>query len=582
MITFSIKKYTIHKPFLIFISLFFYGFANAQFFPKKNYPKNYFIYPVDARISLAANFGELRPNHYHMGLDCRTDQVVNKTVKAAADGYIARVSVEPFGYGQAIYINHPNGLTTVYGHLNRFFSALEKYVTDKQYQKHSWKVDLEIPLGMFPVTQGQFIAYSGSTGGSMGPHCHFEIRDTKTGKVLNELLFGLPIPDNVPPSIERLYMYDRNKSTYSQTPQYLPIKKAGNNYTTNENIIPVHSDKISFGISANDKQSHSNNPNGIYEAIIYLDNVPLSAFQIDSISYDETRYVNANVDYKTRAAGGPYIQHLSRLPGYPQGVYKDINGDGVIYLKDNNVHDVKILVKDANENTSVLQFKIKRAALNNNSIFDKQGKPSIDFQPNQVNVFENQDIQLFLPASTLYDSLAFTHSEKVDNRPDTYSGIHSVLSGLVPSEDYFTITLKANKNVPEFLKNKMLIKQSWKGKSEVVKASQTGNSYSAKFNRFGDFELIADDQPPVIHVDFHDNANLSTYHTIVVTPTDNNDVIKNFRAELDGKWLMFSNDKGKRYIYHFDEKCSRGKHELKISVEDEAGNRTQNIYHFTR
>src|SRR5665213_2595986 len=125
MIPLSIRKYTIHKPFLIFILLFLYGSANAQFFPKKNYPKNYFIYPVDARISLAANFGELRPNHYHMGLDCRTNQVINRPVKAAADGYIARVSVAPFGFGQAIYINHPNGFTTVYGHLHRFIPALE-------------------------------------------------------------------------------------------------------------------------------------------------------------------------------------------------------------------------------------------------------------------------------------------------------------------------------------------------------------------------------------------------------------------------------------------------------------------------
>lgn len=582
MIPLFIKKYTIHKPFLFLIFLLFSGSANAQFFPKKNYPKNYFIYPVDARISLAANFGELRPNHYHMGLDCRTDQVVNKTVKAAADGYIARISVEPFGYGQAIYINHPNGLTTVYGHLNRFFPALEKYIRAKQYEKESWKIDLQIPPGMFPVKQGQFIAWSGSTGGSMGPHCHFEIRDTKTGKVLNELLFGLPIPDNVPPSIQQLYMYDRTKSTYSQTPQHLPIKKTGNDYTTTENIIPVHSDKISFGITANDKQSHSNNPNGIYEAAIYLDNLPLSAFQLDSISYDETRYVNANIDYKTRASGGPYIQHLSRLPGYPQGVYKDINGDGVINLKDTEVHEVKIVVKDPNDYTSVLRFKIKKGTVNENAGLINPGKEPIEFQPNQVNVFENQNIQLYLPPLTLYDSLVFTHSEKPANSSNSYSAIHSVFSGLIPSEDYFTIRLKADKPVPEYLKNKMLIKQSWKGKDDVVKASQNESWYSAKFNRFGDFELIADDLPPVIYVDFKDNANLSKYRTIVVTPKDNNDEIKNFRTELDGKWLMFSNDKGRKYIYHFDEMCPRGKHELKISVEDEAGNRTQKIYHFTR
>jgi hypothetical protein len=356
----SFKKYSLHKSFLFLGIVLFCSSANAQFFAPKNYPQHYFIYPVDARISLAANFGELRPNHYHMGLDCRTDQVINRPVKAAAEGYISRVSVAPFGYGQAIYINHPNGLTTVYGHLHRFNQTLEKYVKEQQYKLESWDVDLQIPPGLFPVKKGQFIAYSGSTGGSMGPHCHFEIRDTKTEKVLNELLFGLPIPDNVPPTIVSLYMYDRSKSTYSQTPTRLPIRKVGSNYGTDQNVIAVKSNKISFGITANDKLSGSNNPNGIYEVVIYLDGFPLSAFQLDSISYAETRYVNAMVDYKTKASGGPYIQHLSRLAGYPEGVYKDINGDGVIALTDINVHQIKIVVKDANDNSSVLEFKIKK------------------------------------------------------------------------------------------------------------------------------------------------------------------------------------------------------------------------------
>ncbi|HSN09729.1 MAG TPA: hypothetical protein VLS85_11875, partial [Hanamia sp.] len=207
---------------------------------------------------------------------------------------------------------------------------------------------------------------------------------------------------------------------------------------------------------------------------------------------------------------------------------------------------------------------------------------AIEFQMGQVNVFENQHLQLYLPPAALYDSVAFSHSEKISDAPDAYSADYSLLSGLIPSQDFFTVRIKADKPVPENLKEKMLMRQSWKDKDEVVKASHKGEWYTAKFNNFGNFELIADDEPPVIHVDFHDGANISRYHTIVATPTDNNHVIKNFRAELDGKWLMFTNDKGRKYIYYFDGHCPRGTHELKISVQDEAGNTTEKTYHFTR
>ena len=206
--------------------------ASAQNFPVKNYPKGYFRWPLNNKPGIAANFGELRPNHYHMGLDCRTDQHENLPVVAAADGYIAKVTIDATGFGRSIRINHPNGLTTLYAHLNDFNPALEKYVTDQQYKQQTWKIELDIPADLFPVKKGQFIAYSGNTGGSQGPHTHFEIRDTKTDKVLNPLLFGMPIPDNVPPQILRLCMYDRNRSVYEQTPHFYPVRKVGAVYTS--------------------------------------------------------------------------------------------------------------------------------------------------------------------------------------------------------------------------------------------------------------------------------------------------------------------------------------------------------------
>lgn len=579
-----LKNDILHKSFLFLLFPVLCLYAKGQVFPQKFYPKGYFIYPVDAKIGLAANFGELRPNHYHMGLDCRTNQVQNRPVKAAADGYVAHVRIDATGFGRAIYINHPNGLTTVYGHLNGFYPALEKYVKKQQYNLESWQIFLDIPPEMFHVKQGQFIAYSGNTGGSEGPHCHFEIRDTKTDKVLNPLLFGLPVTDDVPPTILRLAMYDRCISTYSQTPKLFSLKKIHGNYTTIEPVITINTDKVSFGISANDKVTGSSNPIGIYEAVLYLDEKAVVGFEIDSITYDETRYVNAHIDYKTRASGGPFIEHLSRLPGYPQGIYKDFSGDGVIELTDTNVHQVKIVVKDASGNTSTLGFGIKKGSVKE-AVLQKDTTSYYnqkEFHPGFVNIFENDELQLILSPKDLYDSFAFVYSKKAGLSSLSYSGIYLIESGLTPVHSNFIVRIKADKPVPAELRDKLLIKRTWSNKTDVAKAAGDGEWFTAKFRSFGDFELIADDVPPVIYGGFRDNSNLSKSSRIMFTPKDNNDAIKAFRAELDGKWLRFTNDKGHSFIYNFDEMCDRGNHELKISVSDEAGNTTEKTYHFTR
>src|SRR5215467_8908764 len=179
----------------IFSSFLVFSLPTESFGQSKpNYPKYYFRDPLGiSPMEIVANFGELRPDHWHMGLDIRTKQKENFPVYAAASGYIARIKVEKFGYGRSIYINHPNGLTTVYGHLNKFFPALEEYVTEQQYKNQSWEIELSFDKKQFPVFKSQLIAYSGSTGNSAGPHVHFEIRNTKSTKCLNPLLFGFPM-----------------------------------------------------------------------------------------------------------------------------------------------------------------------------------------------------------------------------------------------------------------------------------------------------------------------------------------------------------------------------------------------------
>jgi len=569
---------TLYKWLALFVMVLMVLPVNAQFFPGKNYPQQYFGWPVAAASKgIVANFGELRPNHYHMGLDCRTDQKQNLPVLAAADGYIAKVKIEPYGFGRAIYINHPNGFTTLYAHLNNFNPELEKYVTEQQYQLKSWKVFLDIPANLFPVKKGMFIAYSGNTGGSQGPHVHFEIRNTQTDKVLNPSLFAFPLPDNVPPSIQRLAVYDRCVSTYEQSPKFYPIKKSKGIYTAP--LIITNTDKISFGITATDKYTGSNNPNGIYESIVYDNETPVIGFQLDNIGYDETRYLNAHIDYKLRSGGGPFVEHLSRLPGYTNSIYNSSNGDGIISLEDDSVHHIKIAVADAYGNTSVLQFDVKRGPWLAEKIKAQPTNPYLDqknFAPGFINLFENNNISFYLPENALYDSVRFKYNEIAHSSGYTIFQLHNTS---VPVQTYFPVKIKAVSPLPD----KMVMHRFSNGKDDYAKAEYENGWYKASFREFGNFQLLVDTIAPGISpVGFRDNMNCSKLTSIKFVVLDNTEEIKNFTATIDGNWIRCSNDKGRTFIYVFDEHCPPGEHELRIAAEDQVGNMAEKVYHFTR
>lgn len=569
------------KSVLLVLALLNLNRSSAQPFPVKEYPKGYFAYPVEAKISLAANFGELRPNHYHMGLDCRTDQAQNKKILAAAEGYIAKVRIEPWGFGRSIYINHPNGLTTLYAHLNDFYPELENYVKQQQYALKSWAVNIDMPANLFPVTKEMFIAYSGNTGGSQGPHLHFEIRDTKTDKCLNPLLFDLPIPDNIAPDVYRLAVYDRTKSTYEQIPKIYSLKKVSGVYITTPALIKVNTDKVSFGITAYDRFDGSGNRNGIYETVLFDNEKTVVGFQIDSISYNETRYLNAHIDYASRVRGKGYIQHVSKLPGYNNSIYKSFTGDGSIDIADDSIHNIKMEVKDANGNTSVVQFAIQKNA----GIAKRTADPStffqpLSFHPGYVNIFENDNILFYLPATAMFDSVNFQFKEIPAAGGFNIYQLHNTS---VPFFGYFPITIKATTAWP----HKMVMHRSANGKHDYAKAvpvtmaKETG-WYRASFREFGNFHLMIDTVAPVITaIGFKNGMNSSKQSRIVFVVKDNTEEVK-FTATLDGNWLRFSNDKGSRFIYNFDELCQPGEHELKITAEDQVGNVAEKVYRFTR
>lgn len=540
------------------------GLLNVE---AQNYPQDYFRHPLNIPMQLVANFGEIRANHWHMGLDIRTQQRVNLPVYAAADGYVARIKVEPGGFGQAIYINHPNGYTTLYAHLNKFFPALDRYVTEQQYKEETWAIDLEFPPGQFPVKKGDFIALSGSTGGSAGPHVHFEIRDTKADKVLNPLLFDFPLSDKVPPTVTRIALYDRNKSTYLQSPKVFSLAAVKNQ------TIKTNSDKISFAIRATDRIGGSNN--GIYAAKVSMEGKPVSSFTLDRISYDDTRYINAQIDYPYEARGGGALQHITPLPGATAVAYNTYGGDGAIHLHDQEPHDVLIEVLDAAGNVNRIPFRIQY----DGSPADASPQTAERFLPNNLNVFERENFQLVTTERTMYDTINVRFSSSANGAANAVSPLYSFLSEEIPAHDSVTVRIQPTEVIPEEWKDRVIIKSVSGNRTVVEKATWQKGWLMAKFRQFGTYQAFIDKEPPTVNAIA---TNLSKASRIAFTPTDNFRSIKHFRAELDGQWLRFTNDKGRTWIYHFDEHFPRGEHELKITVEDEAGNRTEKTWKVRR
>ncbi|MHB1920693.1 MAG: M23 family metallopeptidase [Chitinophagaceae bacterium] len=566
------------KWFFIFFSPVL---GSAQSLPVAHYPQHYFRDPLDIPIVLAGNFGELRPNHFHSGIDIKTQGHINMAVHAAADGYISRVAVSDSGFGHVIYITHPNGYTTVYGHLNHFFPKLEAYVKSHQYEEKTWEIDLEIPPGLFPVKKGEFIAWSGDTGASLAPHVHFEIRNTRTGHPLNPMLFGFKILDHIPPAIYRLALYDRDKSIYEQHPLQFQVRGETGATTLYTRLIHCPFNHVGFGVDAIDHQNGTHNTYGIYEEILQVDGRPNIAFQLDNIGYDQTRFVNAHTDYRTRHLGGPFYELLFSLPGNQLPIYHDLQGDGTVDLSNGAIHHITIEVKDAFDNTSTLHFDLQEDTSSLQSIPSAPCKIPMFYDSRDI--FDTTGVHFYLHQGTLYDQICFHYEEIPNPSPLDYSELFHLNSAAIPLQQPYTLFIQPNRAIPYHLRDKMVIVREGLGVKEVQPAFWEGNWLKANFWNFGDFTLQTDDTPPFIIPLFkRGKTNFSTSTQMNFRIGDQLSGIGNYEAELDGKWLMFGRYHGAMIYYRFDQHCPKGDHHLVLTVTDRSGNHATFAMNFTR
>ena len=395
----SLIKLHAMKFFILLVLL--YAPLNAQ----DVYPKDFFRSPLDIPLQLSGNFGELRSNHFHAGFDFRTQQKEGLNVYASGDGYVSRIKISPYGYGKAIYIDHPNGFTTVYGHLKMGSPALEKYIQEAQYKQESFEVELFPKPDELKVTKGDVIALSGNTGGSEGPHLHFEIRDTKSERIINPLFFGFDkiILDNKKPVLQNILAYpiDANSEINgAKVPVMVDIRKLEDGSYLAEKITA--SGRIGFGISAYDQCDYSPGKNGVYKVENYVNGQLSYGYEFSTFAFDESRYINALIDYPRYRKTGQRVQRLFRRQANDFSLVKTDASNGAILAEPNLNKLSRLEISDFYGNNIVINIPVEYAIPVAAAV--EEAKPAGYFVSAAKDTnLEKDGFSVFIPAKSFYE-----------------------------------------------------------------------------------------------------------------------------------------------------------------------------------
>jgi hypothetical protein len=561
----------------IIISLLFFNniYDNPQ-------DKTLFISPLKIPLLLSANFGELRIDHFHSGLDFKTQGVIGKEVVAAADGYIFRISVAPGGFGKALYIRHSSGYETVYGHLNNFTKEVEGYVAARQYEEKSYLVTIFPEKGKFPVKQGETIAWSGNSGASGGAHLHYEIRKADDEFPINPLLFDFGIKDNIRPIIEKLVIYPINSKTLINNQHNTKtINVSGNNgkYSVSpENVISI-SGTAGFGIKSYDLLNDSYNKCAVYSIELKIDSIPVFRYIMDGFSFSESRYINSHIDYERYMKDNIYVERAFVLPNDKLSTYKKMINRGAFNFNDNKIHHAVITVTDIQQNKATLMFDIKSQIPVSLNLAEPTNKDLMLMPFNIRNRYRAENIFINIPAGALYDTLYFSY-RSTPGAKEMLSDLHYVSDIYTPVNKPYTLSIKPSK-IPEGKQSKMLIVQYVdEGKRNALKSTWSEGYLSAEVSSFGKFYIGIDTVAPVISANgLVNGAVITGRKELKISIADDFSGVKSYEPYIDGKWALFAYDpKNNVIIYSFDEQwITKGlKHSLRLKVTDN----TDNISYF--
>lgn len=556
--------------------------ANSQSLPPID--PHYYSSPVKIPIFLSGNFAELRPNHFHGGIDIKTQGRTGLPIYAAAEGMVSRISVNSTGYGNALYIDHPNGTTTVYGHLEKFSPRIEEYIRRIQYEKETFVINQIVPPGTLPVKKGEEVAKSGNTGSSGGPHLHFEIRRTKEEILLNPLLFHMPAQDKIKPVVLSLMVYpvseEASVSGKNQS-QRFEIVQAGGKYTLKNNQPISVWGKIGFGIQAVDLLDGSPNKCGIYSLKLSVDNEVIYAFTMDDVVLAESKYINSHVDYPLAYRTGRRLYRTWLEPGNKLSIYDVIEKKGIFQATDNQLHHVKYDITDVYGNATSLSFTIQ----SKETPVAQAAAQGEKFRYNHNNHIRNDELEFDVPEGALYDDVDFIYVKKMRN-PKFYSAIYQLHNASVPLHFACPLKIKAE-NLPVNLQSKVMLAQvdPVSGRIHSATGKYVDGWVEGNIRVLGHYALAVDTvAPKIIPLSIANKKTLQEPGRIRFTITDNLSGIDSVRGTIDEKWVLFEYDlKNNLISYTFDKgRLEFGTtHLIHLEVTDFKGNKstyTANFY----
>ena len=536
-----------------------------------NYPEDLFSSPLDIPIIPSGTFGELRSNHFHSGLDMKTQQREGLPVYAVGDGFVSRIKIAHWGFGKVLYVTHPEGYTSVYAHLQKFSPKLEAYIKQRQYKKETYEIELFPERDELLLQKKEVIGYTGNTGSSGGPHLHFEIRDRDSQRPINPMLFGMVAKDTKPPVVNGLFVYALSDSTQinqSNKMFQVPLHRQKDRTFLADTLYATGT--IGFGIDTHDSQDFTYNKNGIYALEMRVNDSLYLHYDFETFSFAETSYINTLIDYGHYARSKQRIQRCFVVPHNKLSIYNKKVNDGIITIKDGMFYTIVIKARDLENNESSIKIPVigKKQPIR----YKKEATITEHYLNHTVAYTHALGlVNVHFPAHTFYENL---YIDLKDNRDGTYT-IHNKE---IPTRKSFTLNFDVSNYSIEERKTLFIARLNEENDSIHVRTRKNGTQFSARTKNPGTYTLAKDEEPPTITPkNFKDNQWLSKYTQLALTIKDSISGVRDYRATINGKWILMEYEpKTHTITYNFSDRTVKEgtKHRLEVQVTDNVGNRT--------